>query len=823
MTERFWRGCKAVSLVALAALAACGDDGSTYRAEIRRTSMGVPHIKADNWAGVGYGYGYVQAEDNLCSMADAFLTYRGERSKHFGGDALVATSPVLGEPKNIDSDFFHKHVITAETVDAMMKAQPKNLQKMVQGFAAGYNRYVREIQAGGSAAAHAACRSEVWLGQITATDIYRRMYQTTVAAGYGVFVPHIANATPPAVVAQASGRLVAMHSAPLEIRSIDVPGLQGIPGESDLGSNAIAFGTAATGTNSPLMFSNPHWYWRSADRFYQVHLTIPGKLNVSGASMLNNPVITMGFNDAVAWAHTVSTAQRFGFFQLELASGDPTSYVRDGADVKMQAAAITVDVKQPDGTVTPVSRTLYKSEYGPIVDLTPLNPAFAWNQTTAFALRDINAENYRVNRNSLRWAQAKSLDEFIAIQREEAAAPFVNTLAAGRGSAKAWYADIGAIPNVSPEQVATCTTPFGQAVAASLPRVPFFDGSRSACDWQSDPDSVQKGAIGPARMPSLLRDDYVANMNDSYWLANPKAPLTGFPAIIGPAGTEALSLRTRLGLAMAQGRLDGTDGYPGNKATVDAVKQMVLNSRAHSAELFKAQALPMVCAAPQILVTGDPQTEEVFSPARAVDVAAACSALQAWDNAGNIDSRGAHVWDEFWARAVLLPAAQLYGVPFSAADPLGTPRDLKPEAAASLQQAFGAAVLRVQQSGYAVDAARGEYLFVNRGGTKIPLYGGCGNPQGYFTLTCSNNRLDKGGYDMDVGNPFSNSYVQIVTFPASGVEAHTFMAYSQSDDPASTHYADYTRAYSAKRWVRMPFTEAQITADPDYQVTTLRE
>ena len=118
-------------------------------------------------------------------------------------------------------------------------------------------------------------------------------------------------------------------------------------------------------------------------------------------------------------------------------------------------------------------------------------------------------------------------DEFIAIQKQESAIPWVNTVAVGRGSAKAWYADIGAVPNVSPDQTAACTTPFGKAMAAALPNVPFFDGARSACDWQTDADSAQKGAIGPSRMPSLQRDDYVGNMNDSYWLANATAPLTG--------------------------------------------------------------------------------------------------------------------------------------------------------------------------------------------------------------------------------------------------------------------------------------------------------
>jgi hypothetical protein len=135
----------------------------------------------------------------------------------------------------------------------------------------------------------------------------------------------------------------------------------------------IGFGTAATGDASPLLFGNPHWYWRGPDRFYQAQLTIPGELNISGTSFLGIPVILIGFNDNIAWSHTVSTARRFGFFQLKLASGDPTSYMRDGAAVKMQPSEITVKVKGTDGATTQVTRTLYKSEYGPMVNLAPLN------------------------------------------------------------------------------------------------------------------------------------------------------------------------------------------------------------------------------------------------------------------------------------------------------------------------------------------------------------------------------------------------------------------------------------------------------------------
>jgi acyl-homoserine-lactone acylase len=489
--------------------------------------------------------------------------------------------------------------------------------------------------------------------------------------------------------------------------------------------------------------------------------------------------------------------------------------MRDGQSVKMKARDITVQTLQSNGALSPVTRTLYETEYGPMVNLGALSPALAWSQTTAFAIRDINGGNFRLFRNWQRWNQAKSLDDFIAIQREEAAIPWVNTVAVGRGSAKAWYADIGAIPNAPPAQLASCGTALGAALGAALPRVPVMDGSRSACNWQSDPDSVQKGAIGPSRLPSLMREDYVANMNDSYWLVNPSEPLTGYPDILGPAGTEAVSFRTRLGNLLAQGRLAGADGYDGNKATSDTVRRMVLNSRVYTAELFKDQALDRVCASKSI-----PAPD---GAAQTVDPADACAVLRAWDNTGARTSRGAHIWDEFWTRASAIPAESLYQVPFSASDPINTPRDLKTGAdlTALLQQALAAAVLRVQASGYALDAQRGEYLFATRSGQKIPLYGGCGS-QGYFTVSCSDNPLDQGGYTMD-NDPNGNSYMQVVRFPDGGVEAYTFLTFSLSDDPASPHNDDYTRAYSAGEWNKVPFSEAEIANDPALKTTTISE
>ncbi len=71
------------------------------------------------------------------------------------------------------------------------------------------------------------------------------------------------------------------------------------------------------------------------------------------------------------------------------------------------------------------------------------------------------------------------------------------------------------------------------------------------------------------------------------------------------------------------------------------------------------------------------------------------------------------------------------------------------------------------------------------------------------------------GYRID----FGNSYIQVVTWDSGGVHAEGFLTYSQSTDPANPHYADFTEAYSQKRWHRFPFHPSEIAADQESRIT----
>jgi acyl-homoserine-lactone acylase len=755
---------KSVASVLLTVLlASCATSGPPvaapkYQASVVRTKFGVPHVTARDWAGLGYGHGYVTAEDNLCVMAEAFLTFRGERSRYFGPKAAVQRPSTIGNPPNLDADSFFRHVLSDTAIARYRAAQPVEMEGLTTGYAAGYSRYVREVKAGSHPGRDAQCRDAEWVRAISATDLYRRMLGLVMATSSVPHLVQIANAHPPRGT-----------SGPL--RRLDEGRFASAPLPADLGSNMYGFGSDATDDGHGLLFGNPHWFWDGIDRFHQVHLRIPGKIDVQGASILGVPVVLIGFNKDVAWSHTVSTARRFTLYRLELVDGRPTAYHYDGEVREMKATPITIEVRNDDGTIGRVTRTLYESHYGPVL-------ADGWTRGEAYTLRDVNAENTRAYRNWLRWNRAASLDEFMSIQREEVAIPWVNTIAVGRGG-RVWYADIGAIPNVTDAKRAACAA--GEKA---------LDGSRSECEWDVDAASPQPGAFPSSKLPQLVRHDYAANMNDSFWLSNAAAPLRGFPSIIGKVDTEQ-SFRTRLGHLLAKQRLEGSDGLAGNRASSETVREMTLNSRSLTAELFLDDVLGSACRSP------------------AAALARACKALAAWDRRGNLDSAGAQVWDEIWKALQKVPAAGRYTVPFDPASPIDTPRGLA-VSDGRVMEAVEAGLAALEHTPVPVDARRRDYQYLlDAQGARIPLAGGCGSA-GYFTILCAS--IGKDGPELGA---YGNSYMQVVSFDGAGVEPYTLLVPSQSTDAASPHYRDYTRAYSEKIWLRAAFTEEEVVADTE--------
>lgn len=803
---------------AMAVLSACSGSSGNGRAvddvsgsqgvsaTITRTALGIPHIKSDSFGGLGLGYGYAFAEDNLCVLQEDLITVRGERSRYFGRAGSYQIIPNGVTASNPDHDFFWRFEASDAAIAPLKANTQPDFQQVITGFVRGYNRYIRELKAGQHPGRHAACRNADWLFEITADDMYRRFYRLLLIASSSALLPAIANAQPtlplPGISLPAAPSS-AQQSAALKTDPGPLRAFTEYLGQR-FGSNAYAFGKDATQSGENLLFGNPHFPWGGPERLYVAHATIPGKMDIMGASLYGVPAVLIGFNDHFAWSHTVSTARHFTLYELTLNPLNPFQYLYDGAFRDIEQVPITIKVKETDGSITQQSRTLYRSHYGPMLVLNvgvsgQQVPLLPWTPLKAYTMRDANAENDRIITQFAKWNLANSLDEFISLHKSIIGIPWVTTTATGPGG-KAYFGDVTAVPNVTDEKVQTCgAIPINAVISQQVGGLFVLDGSRSACEWDNDPDAPAPGIFGAANLPALERDDWVGNFNDSYWLTHPAQPLTGFDRIIGDVATPR-SYRTQQAITQVQHRLDGSDGLPGTKFDLALLQDVTLSSAVKTAEYGLQNVLNEIC------------------PTASGDEAAACAALAQWDGKAGLDSIGAHVWREFF-RAVTGGSADRGGnfwrVPFSADDPVNTPRDLN-TALPTVRQAFSNAVAAVKASGIAFDAKLGAIqqpcCGIGGAGPRIPIFGG-EFFEGAFTIASSllspEGNLTPEGYRVF----YANSYIQAVTWEAGRVRAEGFVTYSQSTDPASPHYADFTREYSAQRWKRFPFTPEEIEAD----------
>ena len=756
--------------------AAAKETGKPYKAKVSWTSFGIPHVRASDWGGLGYGYGYAFARDNLCTLALDVVESEGRLSRFFG--------PTGG---NLQSDAVWALFNSDDVAQEGYAQLDPDTQALVRGYAAGYNRYLRDT---GLSSLPTACRDAAWVREIDEFDMLKVLNKLSLRAGVANFIDPIFGAQPPATVSAAAFRaapaMQATSKADAE-RLLQQTELPSWDIERN-GSNGVALGSALTNDGGGALLGNPHFPWFGISRFHAVHLTIPGRYDAMGAAIYGFPLVNIGFNRDVAWSHTVSTARRFVVRELTLAPGDPTSYIYDGEVIPMTTDTVSVDVLQPDGSLAQVNRTFYSSQFGVMLILPPLAN---WSTTTAYAFTDVNVGNFRGLQQYREMGSARNINEFVDAIEGNLAIPWVNSIAAD-SQGNAYYGDISTVPHVTDTKLATCANTF-VAQVLSANRVYTLDGSTSACDAGNDPDSPQPGIFGASNLPSITRGDFAQNSNNSYWLANPGQKLEGFPQIIGTDEGGQQGLRTRLGLTQIQDRMDGNDGLPGEGFGQQWLQDVLYQNRHYSAELLLPGVLTL-CSEEDNLVNG-------------VDVSEACGILLAWDATNDPDRVGPHIWRELYSR--IDDIANLYAVPFDVDDPVNTPRDLNTGDLAvrsEVMSALADTVQRLSDAGIPLASAWGDVHFDTRDGETFPIHGGRGG-SGVYNAISSGGLIDGVGYTPIFAG---SSYIQAVRWQQGWPIAQAIVTYSQSTDPDSPHFSDMTQVFSDQGWVTFPYQMRDI-------------
>ena len=739
---------KLAAALGLSALVACApeaivsnDDSSASSnamketVGVRWTEHGIPHITAQTWEGLGFGFAHSVAQNGVCVLAKELIAVNGELSKYFGA-----------ENGNVNSDAFHRALLNDAKIDQYLGASSDNSNAMDSGYARGYNRYIDTH----ADQLPASCAGAEWIKPIDERDLARLAIGVGIRYGLGRVTDQIATAAPNQAIAALK---------PIDL-TLDV---------EKIGSNAYAFGSDLTDTGRGILLGNPHYPWQGPSRFHMAHLTLPGEIDFMGVGLIATPRLAIGFNDTIAWSHTVSTALRFTFFRLDLVPGNAMAYLVGDEERAIEAIEVAVET---DAGIE--NRTVYLTHLGPVV----AGPNTPWNDQHVYVMRDVNYENYRTGDQYAAMQRSTDVTQLRQALADHQGAAFVNTIAADKAGG-ALYADMSAIPNVSVELIARCAV--DQSAGA---RITTLNGSDPSCDWQVDASAAAPGLMPPSQQPSLITTTYAGNSNDSYWLSNPAMRLEGYSPIIGDENAQR-TLRTRSGLKFIEEVLEAGDKF--DQATVE---NLLFSHRHYGAELFLDEVLE-VCS--------DDAT-----------LAEACAVLAYWDRQQTTESRGAHIFSEFFSETKQLAA--YYAVPFDNADPVHTPRGLTTSDTATREAILAAlhvAVDRITEAGIALDAKWGDVQFEMSNGEKIGIPGGNGRA-GMFSVISARFNADNGGYTPIVAG---NSYIQSVTWNEDGSpNARAILTYSQSPEPDSPFYADQTKIYSQSEWIEMPFTDEQIAA-----------
>jgi acyl-homoserine-lactone acylase len=501
-------------------------------------------------------------------------------------------------------------------------------------------------------------------------------------------------------------------------------------------------------------------------------------------------------------------------YQLNLVPGDPTSYVYGGGTRHMTSKDVSIDVKQPDGSTSQVTRTMWSSHYGPM-----LNLPFGWTDTTAYTYRDANLDDTGVLQQWLGMDSATSLDAFIGVHRDVNAVPWVNTVAVS-ADGRAWYGDTSSTPNLSADAIANWQA---QVKSGGLAKTVLdngailLDGSNPANEWQIDPKAVRPGLLPFTRQPQLTRTDFVFNSNDSHWLANPRAPLTGFSPLTGPEGLPQTP-RTRMNAVLLT---DPAVRGKGGKFSLDEVQQAIFSNRTITSELLRKQVVKTCRRTPLVLVDDVP-----------FDLKPACDVLDAWNGRDDVDAKGAALWREYmtmFSRADRTDKGALFSVGFSKADPIATPNTFNDASDQKVLSPLGQAAKALTTAGFAIDAPLGDLQFDARaqaaGTPRLALPGGT-NVEGAASIVdcCSGSntlapRGDSGtrvaGHGLtSLGYPVQNgdSFVMTLEFTKDGPKAAAVLTYGQPDDPANPDYRSQTELFARGTFRPVAYTADDVAA-----------
>jgi len=155
----------------------------------------------------------------------------------------------------------------------------------------------------------------------------------------------------------------AILGARAELYALIEKGMRTESGDA-LGSNNWAVSPSRSATGHAILAGDPHLDLTLPSVWYEMHIVVPGKLDVAGVGFPGVPGVVIGFNRDVAWTFT-NTGSDISDFYTETVNDtiSPARYMLDG---KWRNVERRIEIyRNPDGDAI-ATDTLYFTHRGPL-------------------------------------------------------------------------------------------------------------------------------------------------------------------------------------------------------------------------------------------------------------------------------------------------------------------------------------------------------------------------------------------------------------------------------------------------------------------------
>lgn len=603
------------TLPADTAIAVPGD----ARVEILWDTFGVPHIFARDVVALFFGFGWSQTRSHANLLLELYGQARGRAAEYWGAQYL-------------EHDRWVRLNGIPERAREWWNAQDPAMRAYVQSFVEGINSFAGENP-------DAIPDSLKVVLPIVPTDVLAHLQR----------VVHFTFITSPEAIAGQS-------------RAWRERG----------GSNGWAIGAGKSASGRAMLLANPHLPWSGVFTFYEAQLATAG-MDAYGAALVGLPMLSIAFNDSIAWTHTVNTYDGADLYRLRLAEG---GYAWAGGVRAFDTTRITLRVKQTDGTLSEEPLVVLRSLHGPVV---------AQSDTAALALRVAGLDRPYMLAQTWQMLRARGIVDFETALSQLQIPMFTTLYADSRGHIL--HVFNGAVP------------------------------IRERGDWR-----MWSGIVA-GDTPELIWTNYHAYGDlpravdpPSGWLQNANDPpwTTTVPFVLDPARFPPY-MAPQSGMHFRAQR---------------SARMLAEDPRVTFEEMIAYKHSTRMDAADHIL-------EDVIYAARrfGTDRAKeAASVLESWDRNAEASSRGGILFEALMREAGRRewPRGSMFDVGWTALAPLSTPDGISdPRIAAEALDAAAAAVL---QTHGALDTPWGDVYRLQLDSLDLPANGGPGQ-LGIFRVT----------------------------------------------------------------------------------------